>query len=231
LSLLRLTFIFIYTIFAAGFCIQVFTVYGINYLYIFELDPNAKMTHDQLYRVGTILFSLWSACFAISLMQIRLEWLFRGTAMWFMLVLAIVMLFYCAQPCLSCGYRTARKQLAITIWEIVISPFGRVRFRDFFFADVITSMGEPLKDIANCIFFLVYIKDIHKQHHPEDNLMIRVYYIVVSFLPFWWRFWQCINKWYYTGLRLQLVNAGKYFSKLVPPLILVFYPTGKKGSD
>lgn len=38
-SVLRVTFFFIYLIFATGFCIQVFLAYGVNYLYIFELDP------------------------------------------------------------------------------------------------------------------------------------------------------------------------------------------------
>ena len=44
--------------------------------------------------------------------------------------------------------------------------------------------------------------------------------IIVSFLPFWWRFWQCINKYYNTGYKAHLVNAGKYSSKLFPPLVV-----------
>ena len=52
-----------------------------------------------------------------------------------------------------------------------------------------------------------------------------VYLTVVSFIPFWFRFWQCINKQYYTGFqhenKTQLWNAGKYFSKLIPPFIVL----------
>ena len=53
------------------------------------------------------------------------------------------------------------------------------------------------------------------------------YLILVGFLPFWWRFWQCINKFVKQGVQHQITNAGKYFSKLVPPFILLFYVNGK----
>lgn len=53
--------------------------------------------------------------------------------------------------------------------------------------------------------------------------ILPVYTIIVGFLPFWWRFWQCINKFYYTKLKAHLWNAGKYFSKMVPPFIAIFY--------
>ena len=46
MSILRFTFIIIYIIFASGVAVQVFQRYGVNYLYIFELDPNRKMTND-----------------------------------------------------------------------------------------------------------------------------------------------------------------------------------------
>jgi hypothetical protein len=90
-------------------------------------------------------------------------------------------------------------------------------------------MGEPLKDIGNSIYLLVHLNDYPKGHHPENDQFIKVFYILVSILPFWWRFWQCINKFYFTGLKAHLINAGKYFSKLVPPFILLFYPTGKNS--
>jgi hypothetical protein len=46
LSIIRLTFVMIYVLFACGFCVQVFKAYGVNYLYIFEFDPHAKIMED-----------------------------------------------------------------------------------------------------------------------------------------------------------------------------------------
>jgi hypothetical protein len=40
--------------------------------------------------------------------------------------------------------------------------------------------------------------------------------IVLSILPYWWRFWQCINKFFETGLWFpHLVNAGKYMTSVL----------------
>lgn len=107
-SVIRLAFFFIYVIFACGYCTKIFVQYDINYLYIFELDPQSKMTHHQLYKVGFILLFVWSACFSLSLMEVRLEYLFPRQPMWFMLVMAIFFVLYCFQPFIKCGYRTAR---------------------------------------------------------------------------------------------------------------------------
>ena len=35
-----------------------------------------------------------------------------------------------------------------SLYNIAIAPFGLVRFRDFFLADVLTSMGHPLADFG-----------------------------------------------------------------------------------
>lgn len=121
--------------------------------------------------------------------------------------------------------------MAITIKEIVIAPFGRVRFRDFFFADVITSMGVPLKDLGALIYYLAHIKNVNNQKNSQDYKVIVVYNIIASMAPFWWRFWQCINKRYNSGQNVHFINAGKYFSKLVPPFILIFLPDSKKFSN
>lgn len=144
--------------------------------------------------------------------------------MYFMLSILVLMVAYCLQPCLPCGYRRARYQLLITLKEIFLSPFGRVRFRDFFFADVITSMAEPLKDIGNSIFFISHISDEknsdQKRMDYANNKALQIFYYVMAFLPFWLRFWQCINKYYYTRNVAHLKNAGKYASKMVPTLAL-----------
>ena len=61
-------------------------------------------------------------------------------------------------------------------------------------------------------------------HKPID---MSVTFIIVcsqiaNFIPFWFRFWQCIRKFYKNRkLTIQLWNAGKYFSKLIPPFILL----------
>jgi hypothetical protein len=38
--------------------------YRVNYMFIFELDPNYKVTHVQLLRVSMMLLTIWMLCFA-----------------------------------------------------------------------------------------------------------------------------------------------------------------------
>jgi hypothetical protein len=170
--------------------------------------------------------------YTLTMMEIKLDYYFKFKSPWFIIVLLIIFVVYCFQPCVKCGYRRARGELLITLKEIVISPFGRVRFRDFFFADVLTSITGTLGDIGFALYFCIY--DTAQYESLDDKQLgyipymahrrLYVYLIVIGFLPYWFRFWQCVNKYYYTRMKVQLWNTGKYFSKLIPPLITAIYP-------
>lgn len=62
---------------------------------------------------------------------------------YFSIVLLVCFVALCLLP-VHCFYLKGRVQLAKTLWNIIISPFGKVRFRHFFLADIITSMTGPL---------------------------------------------------------------------------------------
>mmetsp|Transcript_13402 Transcript_13402/g.20957 ORF Transcript_13402/g.20957 Transcript_13402/m.20957 type:complete len:105 (+) Transcript_13402:1500-1814(+) len=62
LSTFRLSFVLIFIIFATGVAVHIFTEFGINYMFIFELDPHYKMTHWQLYKIGLILLFVLELC-------------------------------------------------------------------------------------------------------------------------------------------------------------------------
>ena len=47
----------------------------------------------------------------------------------------------------------SRKELVRVLFHIFVSPFGVVKFKHFFLADIITSLGVTLKDFIS-IFFL-----------------------------------------------------------------------------
>jgi len=81
-------------------------------------------------------------------------------------------------------------------------------------------MGQPLVDIG-------LIWAILKKDQDIKSTGYNVFFVFMGFLPYWWRFWQCIHKWYKQGIKLQLVNACKYFSKFLP-LIAVLGGSSKK---
>lgn len=109
------------------------------------------------------------------------------------------------------------------MWEVCISPFGRVRFRDFFLAEMLTSLIQTLSDFAVMIYYLMEITDIERQEEDSNNIHgIFVWNSIVFIAPYWWRMWQSVNKKFYDGKNIHLVNAGKYLSKILPTIILLY---------
>ena len=91
-------------------------------------------------------------------------------------------------------------------------------------ADVITSIPPALTDVATAFYFYGTHRCWAKGRPApidEKNLYIIVTAQVAVFIPFWFRFWQCIHKYVKKGVKPQLYNAGKYFSKLIPPFIIL----------
>jgi hypothetical protein len=94
-----------------------------------------------------------------------------------------------------------------------VSPFGQVKFKHFFLADIITSLGVTLKDFIS-IFFLFgtgqwldlaeYAKAYDPDYKPKDGEIIKEPYFknkdlillhfVIAFVPFWFRLMQCFRR-------------------------------------
>jgi hypothetical protein len=45
------------------------------------------------------------------------------------------------------------------------------------------------------------------------------YNYAIAFVPYWFRFLQCLNKYYYTRVKPHLFNAGKYFFSMMMQLV------------
>jgi len=112
----------------------------------------------------------------------------------------IVIFLMCLIPC-HVFYLRARIDLAITLWHILISPFGVVKFKDFFLADILTSFVVPLKDLGNvgCFFFNGLWE---KSQMPTNEVCpsLENYQLAIAFLPFWWRLAQCFRRYHETKL-------------------------------
>ena len=138
---------------ATGFCVQTFRKYNVNYAFIFEIDTHYRLIHHQLYRVAIIFSFIWFFCLVWQFLQIKLNEVFDTDLPIFTILLVISFLTICCLPFHVC-YLRGRVQVAKTLFNIFISPFGKVRFRHFFLADVITSMTASLENTATitCYF-------------------------------------------------------------------------------
>ena len=137
-------------------------------------------------------------CLTWQVAMVKLDSEFNETKVqYFSIGLLILFLGICLFP-FHCFYLRGRIQLARTLGNILIAPFGKVRFRHFFLADIITSMTGPLQ---HTMYVVCYYKDKHfitsKKIHLEDECSTAyTFFWIIAFLPYWWRFAQCLKKYY-----------------------------------
>jgi hypothetical protein len=94
--------------------------------------------------VAAILFTVWLFCLTWTVFKVRTHhYVFFNDYATFTLACLIVFLVLCLNP-FHFMYLQGRWQVAKTLGHILISPFGLVRFRHFFLADVMTSMTTPI---------------------------------------------------------------------------------------
>jgi hypothetical protein len=149
----RFLFALIFVITASGVVVKVLRNIKVNYMFIFELDPQYKITHVQLFRVATMLFAIWAFCLMCQTFIIKMNFLFEKAIAAFTLGVLFIFFFIFLNP-FHFIYKKGRAALGQTLWNILISPFGLVRFRHFFLADILTSLTQPLRDLGyiTCFF-------------------------------------------------------------------------------
>lgn len=102
-----------------------------------------------------------------------------------------------------------RKELALVLGHIAISPLGKVGFAHFFTADVLTSLSKPLADVYRSLCFLT--SDSWHSNLPTTCPYQTYWIYCLCVLPYIWRFLQCWNRFFHTRQWFpHLVNAGKY---------------------
>jgi len=174
-----------------------------------------------MYRIALIFSFIWVTCFVWQTAKVKMDIGFLDDWATYTLALLVLFLVACLNP-LAMFYRSTRIQILYTLGHILISPFGIVRFRHFFLADVITSITTPLQEtmIIYCYFAGPdhNWKNSTKVDLPQECIGAQKFYTLFAFLPYWFRFAQCLRKRYDSGQNVHLINAGKYFSDLMVPL-------------
>lgn len=108
-------------------------------------------------------------------------------------------------------------------------PLGEsgVRFKDFIFGDILTSLSKPITSIviSFCLLYCIECKENNTRSNCNRNATISVF---ASLIPYVIRFFQCLNKWYYTkNTWPHGFNALKYIGAFTNTLIGWMYATKK----
>ena len=120
-----------------------------------------------------------------------------------------------------------RNYLFITLWRIIQSPFISVKFIDFFIADQLTSLFIIILNISYslCSFITGEWKQTETQQTTNScdtsNTTTTLIINCLKILPFWWRFAQCIRRYYDDSNHTNhIINAGKYLSSIITVLCI-----------
>jgi hypothetical protein len=111
------------------------------------------MTSIQLYRVTLLMSVILMTCLMAQIIVFKFYWLFPdNTKVPTMILTAVFLLGIMFNP-LNLLQRPTRFEIIKVIGEILIAPFGLVRFKHFFLADVITSAKLMLSDSTAMVCF------------------------------------------------------------------------------
>jgi hypothetical protein len=108
----------------------------------------------------------------------------------------------------------------------VIFPIGRngVKFRDFLFADALSSFVLTFGNLTIAIC-LLYCNQC-MQNHEQLNCTYNIAFPIMACLPYLFRFNQCVNKIIHkTSHKTQIINALKYITYIGYMLTTYFYWT------
>ncbi|KAK3087846.1 hypothetical protein FSP39_011436 [Pinctada imbricata] len=198
---------------------------GVNHVLIFEIDPRRHLSHQQLLELATFLAVMW----AINV----LGFLFADTLgidrHIFPLILAGFFILYLINP-IHVLHHSSRMWLLKILFHIVTAPFHHVGFADFWLADQLNSLTMVLLDFEYMICF--YGFEVPWLPNPNVGVCKKNIYgvrAVVSCLPAWFRFAQCLRRYRDTRLAFpHLVNAGKYSTSFFNVLFATLYSVQKE---
>lgn len=210
-------------LFSTSVAVNVYKRYNVNYAFIFEIDPHAKLLHHQLYKITLLFTFIWSFCLVGQIALVKLQTVFETDYAIFTLLLPISFIVLCFLP-FKVIYRGARFQLLKTLISCLGTPFTTVRFRHFFLADVSTSIIPPIQNTTAiyCYFASHDWKSGTAVDLKGQCLVAFKIHTFLSFVPFWLRFGQCLNKWNVDRIYEHLFNAFKYFCDLVVQFAAIF---------
>ncbi|XP_060078011.1 solute carrier family 53 member 1-like isoform X1 [Ylistrum balloti] len=220
LRMYRGIFLIIQMIFLLGINTYGWRSSGVNHVLIFEIDPRHHLSHQQLLELASSLAVLW----AISVLCYFFSDTLHIPAFVFPLSLTGFVLIFLINP-LPILHKSSRMWLLTVLKRIFLAPFYKVGFADFWLADQLNSLSTVLLDFEFLICFYAFEVDWLSSTSPGVCTMnkygIRA---VVSCLPAWFRFAQCLRRYRDTKLAFpHLVNAGKYSTTFFTTVFSTLY--------
>jgi len=216
------SYIIIISLFLLGVDMLILQHYKINYKYIFELDIKNKIKPAIIFQKALGLAAVWILLFLMMKLALKFG-LFGGEFTLFPLIMNTILVVILFLP-FHVIYLSFRKGLIIVLIRNLL-PFGKntVRFKDFVFGDILTSLSDPFKNLL-LGYCLMTCRNCYLNNSRCSCNRDTIPCLIISAYPQFIRWTQCINKIYYTRqLWPHLGNFFKYSSGIANILMAYFY--------
>ncbi len=206
--------------------------FRVNYALLFDFPSDYRLDYRKVLTHATGLSIVWCVNFLIHfkviLGQLPDNVVPEGA---FPVALAIYLAYRSFLPWSSAKFWLSR------LWLVVSAPFSPVTFVTVYIGDVMTSFTKPFNDWAfMCCFFFTGYWVQYKLLDENANSCVGSYALstivspLMSALPLWFRFLQCLRRYYDTRERWpHLGNAGKYALSMTVALIGLTLPSSNAG--
>ena len=180
--------------------IEIFQIYKINYIYIFEVEPSMRIGSMEVLEVSLCMLTIW--LFFMICSKITYNYSLFGHTFYYLfpLISTSALILFLFLP-FNYFYYHFRMGI-IHIFFGNLFPIGKkaVLFRDFLFGDSLTSLSKPINSLvlAGCLFACKKCRD-NNIRMPSCN-RDTVYCLIINIYFPLNRVMQCLNRYYYTHL-------------------------------
>ena len=219
------------TAWLAGACAWVFEHYKINYLFLLDISPDLEVSAMSLLNYASVQTGVWivlSFCFLAdmkfgavlqsipSIHGFSVAHIYSSTV--------LIVQFLITSKWMTAGHRRLFSRLFIRI--LAFSYLGEVTFAENVLADVLTSLGRPLKDVA---YTACYFRHWHTDQDREVRRICKNSawtgwtgwtVQILLLMPLFFRIAQCLRRIHDTPDKFRhSLNCGKYVVAVLVSLL------------
>lgn len=179
--------------------------HNINWQYIFEISPSRKISYVSCLTSGILVLTIWLIMLLFHL--VTSFYFFLGFENFsFILSVIVFLILFCAPW--KYFYREARFEAIVLFLNLMIAPFGNIRFKNYMFGSWTTSMVVSFKDFYLTGLFVFSGGFLENKLDEEPEFIL----FLVTVLPFIWRILQNVKRvlWKKTSFQRQFLNFFRY---------------------
>lgn len=210
-----------------GFSVWIWTRYRINYIYLFDFNPSIVASPLAIFNEAVDNTLAYLVCALLYYKKGADD--LPGEYPAGVFPLALVVYTTCQ---LIFPLRT-RGPMWKSIWHVVTAPATSPGFFHGYVGDIFTSLVKVFQDLAWTVFFVLSgdwligedLEISTKHNWSRSTLYSKILIPLLTLLPLWFRFNQCLRRYADTGNRLpHLANAFKYALSQTVTLFGAFHP-------